>query len=262
MKFDFDDILIVPEMISKINSRKEVNPYGENGMLPIMTAPMDTVVSNSNFHIFNENKIIAVLPRNNEYEYSYLYHRWYSYGLKEFEDLFIKKSPHTGRELYALIDVANGHMESLLKLAEEAKKKYKDKLVLMVGNIANPSTYHMFACAGVDYIRVGIGGGQGCFHENTLITTENGQKEICLIEVGEKVLTHLGTYEEVIGKTSFVSNEECIVINNEITSTKNHEYYVLHKKFTDIVNDDNIHKYAQWIEAERLTDDYFLLELE
>lgn len=162
LKFDLDDILLTPAVLSMINSRSQVNPYDENGMLPIMTAPMDTVVDENNWIKFVENKITAILPRNNKYEYSYLPYRWYSYGLIEFEELFINKKPHTDAKLYALIDVANGHMIQLFEMAKKAKELYGDKLVLMVGNIANPNTALKFASIGVDYIRVGIGGGAGC----------------------------------------------------------------------------------------------------
>ena len=51
-KFDFNDITLVPETISTIRSRKEVNPYIENGMLPLFTAPMDTVIDRNNFNIY------------------------------------------------------------------------------------------------------------------------------------------------------------------------------------------------------------------
>lgn len=32
----------------------------------------------------------------------------------------------------------------------------------MAGNIANPETYEEYCKAGIDYCRVGIGGGSGC----------------------------------------------------------------------------------------------------
>jgi tRNA U38,U39,U40 pseudouridine synthase TruA len=54
--FDFDDILIQPSESSTISSRKEINPYLENGFLPLMTAPMDTVIGENNFHLFQKNK--------------------------------------------------------------------------------------------------------------------------------------------------------------------------------------------------------------
>ena len=32
----------------------------------------------------------------------------------------------------------------------------------MAGNIANPNTYIDYCEAGIDYVRIGIGGGDGC----------------------------------------------------------------------------------------------------
>ena len=46
-KFDWNDISIVPDCISSISSRKEVNPF-YNDKLPLFTAPMDTVIDHSN----------------------------------------------------------------------------------------------------------------------------------------------------------------------------------------------------------------------
>ena len=165
MTYDLDDILLTPAVLSTINSRRQVNPYDENEMLPIMTAPMDTVVDPENFEFWLENKINVVLPRSQDSFHSCIKNVFASYGLKEFKERFIENDldfDQDQEKYYALIDVANGHMAQLYYLAKEAKEKYGDKLVLMVGNIANPDTYKRYAEIGVDYIRVGIGGGAGC----------------------------------------------------------------------------------------------------
>ena len=57
-KFDFDDITLVPETISSINSRKQVNPYNQTGMLPLFTAPMDTVIDRNNFNVYKYKRYI------------------------------------------------------------------------------------------------------------------------------------------------------------------------------------------------------------
>ena len=163
-KFDFDDILITPAILSDINSRSEVNPYCENGLLPLMTAPMDTVISNDNKGIFLINNILPVLPRNTYTGLPpYPDGHFYSYGIDEFEKLFINNevSDDYGK-LNVLIDVANGHMKRLYDLSKQAIDKYGDRMNLMIGNVANPDTFKLYCDIGVTYVRLSIGTGNSC----------------------------------------------------------------------------------------------------
>ena len=144
----------------------------------------------------------------------------------------------------------------------------------MTGNIANAKTYEWICKHGIykyedkngysyfdcviDYIRVGIGGGSGCFIDGTKIKTINGEKNIEDINIGDKVLTIDNTYQNVINKTRFKSNE-LIKINNEITSTINHKFFVINKSDKDKVNEQNLEKYGYWIEANKLNKNKHLL---
>lgn len=168
LKFDFDDIILVPESISNVSSRKECCVFDSNGMLPLFTAPMDMVVNEDNFQTFVDQKIYTVLPRGGGASQGFAStnkFKWLSYGLNEFENMFIEDEVGLGcddEHFYVLIDIANGNMKRLITLIEKAKKKYKDEMVLMVGNVANPYTFFHLSKAGADYIRCGIGGGQNC----------------------------------------------------------------------------------------------------
>lgn len=164
MQFDFDDILIEPAILSPIRSRKEINPKYENGYYPLMTAPMDTVVSEENRHLFKQSGILPVLPRSYKFDSTNLSDSHFtSYGLDEFNFMFLEEPiRNVDKPIKVLIDVANGHMEALYSSAKQAKEKYGDKMILMVGNVANPKTFQKYCDIGVDYVRIGIGNGGGC----------------------------------------------------------------------------------------------------
>jgi IMP dehydrogenase/GMP reductase len=163
--FDFDDILIEPTKISQISSRSEINLRNSHDMLPLMTAPMDTVVDENNFHLYKSQGILPVLPRipntPNDWVDTNIF---LSYSLQDFEKIFLTNtvSVPNGERLMVLIDVANGHMQLLYDLSLEAKKKYGDSMCLMVGNVANPETFLEYCKIGVDMVRIGIGNGNGC----------------------------------------------------------------------------------------------------
>lgn len=182
--FDFDDLLIEATHISDISSRKDVNPKYSNGFLPLMTAPMDTVIGIENWNTYKKHSIFPVLPRNIEKEFFgdyYSYDNFFSYGLENFTDIFINNTIEVpeNQNLYALIDIANGHMKSLYNLAKQAKEKYGDKMILMVGNVANPKTFFEYCDINVDFIRIGIGNGNGCL---TTVQTGVGYPMASLIE--------------------------------------------------------------------------------
>lgn len=158
MKFDWNDVSIIPETLSTIASRKEINPFS-NGKLPLFTAPMDKVIDDSNVKLFEENAINICLPRHVKYSNLKNDDYFYSYGLDEILTIL-----ETGKKLpkKVLIDIANGHMIKLWEVSKLLKDKFGNNIELMVGNIANPETYKKYCEIGVDYIRVGIGGGSAC----------------------------------------------------------------------------------------------------
>lgn len=180
VKFDLNDIVIVPTEKSEINSRKECNVTVDweynYFMLPLIAAPMDTVVSINNFQKYIDNGIIPCLPRgqhitpwidggfgNGNKPY------FQSFGLCEIESQLFDyryEAPLPYKEIfynhkYILIDIANGHMEKLIKLIEDIKYFWPN-MQLMIGNVANPETFVNLGLAGADYVRCSIGTGAGC----------------------------------------------------------------------------------------------------
>lgn len=169
-KFDFNDILIVPATVSSISSRKNINPY-YNGFLPLITAPMDTVICPENEELFYNNKINTCLPRGEKSSLGFT-----SYSLNEMFSKYLANELNDYG--YYLIDIANGHMIDLLTTTKLIKQKYPN-LTLMVGNVANPKTYAELSNAGADFIRVGVGNGGGC---STTVHTGVGYPMASLIQ--------------------------------------------------------------------------------
>ena len=93
-----------------------------------------------------------------------------------------------------------------------------------------------------------------------MVLTRTGLKPIDKIQVGDDVKTHKNNWKKVSKTFKFKENKSLISING-VKSTKTHEYYVLNKKYKDIVNDNNIHEYAEWLQAKDLTREYLLLKI-
>jgi len=212
MLFDFDDILIEPEMHTSISSRKQVDVMDEKQMLPLFTAPMDTVINEENVNLFNTNKIYGIIPRKSNAGLDYIstdYKVWYSYGLDDFKKIFIDNDINLrlGEKAFALIDVANGHMNDVKNLVVDSKEKYGRSLVLMVGNCANPITFLSLSQAGADYVRMGIGNGAGCL---TTVQTGIGYPMASLIHETVKIQQERGLITKIVADGGFKKYSDVI----------------------------------------------------
>jgi GMP reductase len=224
MLFDFDDLLIQPAKISAIRSRSETNPY-YGDKLPLMTAPMDTVVDGNNHHYFSDLGITVVFPRNTPQPWMEDFlndEHFTSFSLTDFDMYFLENDVEIpdGKQYRVLIDIANGHMKDLIQSSKTAKQKYGDQIVLMVGNVANPTTFYDYGLAGVDYVRIGIGNGGGC-----LTTVQTG--------VGYPMASLISECNDIKKRNPFIK--------------------------TKIVADGGFKKYADVIKALALGADYVML---
>lgn len=186
-RYEFCDLNIVPCVTTPIESRSECSPYVDDKkrLLPLFAAPMSSVVDDTNYQDFYDNGITPIVHRNVAFNKRIELTQqriWCAWSLDEFNDVFCKDkfriydnlagNPESDDSinaadgaLHALVDIANGHMQKGLRLARECKDvahKHNVRLEIMVGNIANPQAYIEYAKAGVDYCRIGIGGGGFC----------------------------------------------------------------------------------------------------
>ena len=251
IKFDFDDILIVPDVRSDISSRYKDITLPE--IFPLFTAPMDTVVDLKNMDYFMDGKINVTLPRTIKYDQFKEYVR--NENMQFYDKVFISLGFNDILEhvptmflrfhsnAHILIDVANGHMEKIVEFAKMIKK-FRPDIKIMVGNIANPETYTWYAQQNcVDYIRVGIGNGGGC-----LTTKQSG--------VGHPMASLIN--ETYHAKQRFIDDQaESALLN------RNNPDSIIKRKIVtclpEIVADGGMKDYSDVIKAFALGADYVML---
>lgn len=164
-----DEVAVMPSKKSRVKSRKDVNPFDENGKLPIFVSPMTCLLDKDNFRLFEESKVIPIYPiwyketLESRMNMCVLENVWVSVTVDEFKKRFADENGiRYGGKYKVLIDCADGHMEQLYEMVKRSKELYKDDLTVMIGNIGNPEAYIECCKAGVDYVRVGIGGNINC----------------------------------------------------------------------------------------------------
>ena len=289
--YSLRDISIIPAVSTSIKSRKECDPFrksleGREGWYPLIASPMDSVMDDINWTYYWDNKISCVIPRSIPQSYQDAdredggYEAWFTerrklcakvfcaFSLKEAK-WFLEnsydygdKSFSDGLKIYVLIDIANGSMQEEIDLGAALKRKYGDGIVLMGGNIGNPQTYLLYDAAGFDFLRVGIGSGQGCLSgEAKVIMSDGTIKPIKDLVVGDDIKTIVGCQkvQNIVQNTS----EELIMINGELVCTPNHKLFVIDKKNRDLVTSENVLSLGHYIEAGDLNkEEHLLVKLE
>lgn len=166
------------------------------------------------------------------------------------------------------LDIANGYSKHFC----EAVKRYREAYpwsIIMAGNVVTGNMAEKLIEYGADIVKVGIGPGAvcttrlktGCFVSGTKVNTEDGFVNIENIKEGQKVLTHDGTYKSVV-KSQKLEEEGYLININGVTCTRDHRFYVVNKEQTDEINDENIHEYAYWLEADNISDNHLIIEIE
>ena len=271
IKLDFKDVLIRPKR-STLNSRREVDLNRDYTFrwsntswsgIPIIASNMDGVGTFEMALKLETYSMLTCLVK------SYGLHNWMRYE-NQISNSFVISTGTNDKDFELLkevltfyqkikficIDIANGYSEHFGDFVAKVRKEFPSKTII-AGNVVTADMTQELILRGADIVKVGIG--PGCFAPGQKVKTDKCLKNIEDIKQGEKVLTHTGSYKTVTNTFKF-DDKKSIVDVNGIKATPNHKFYVLHKKYRDIVTDDNIHQYAEWVEAKDLTKDYLLLK--
>ena len=151
-----------------LNSRSLANPYNKKNYLPLITAPMYSVINKDNIINYESLGIQICLPRDIKYNKSKTYFQLM--GINDFINLI--EEYENAKFLFGkrkiCIDTANGNLPILHDAIVKAKSIFKDDITIIAGNVSSSEAFLELAKTGVDYIRVGIGGGGSC---NTTLNT-------------------------------------------------------------------------------------------
>ena len=163
---ELDDIMLVPAELNpghqeSKNDYSLKDPIDGTVSLPIFTSPMEAVVNETNWKVWQDNGIRPILPRTSdigirlegcEYIFS-------AFSLSEIRKNFLEYRRTSQNAFRICIDSGNGHDAEVLNVAQELKRLYGNQVNVMAGNIANPKVYIDYCKAGVDYVRVGMSSG-------------------------------------------------------------------------------------------------------
>jgi hypothetical protein len=166
-------------LLSRSLVNSNISDINGGSYLPLITAPMTSVINESIINKFLHKQIQVCLPRVNNNEFGISSNYFYSCSINSFNEFilnglyddFIKNSE---LPLKICIDTANGNNPKLHESIRKAKLRFSDKLIIMSGNVSSVEAFIELAKTGCDYIRVGIGGGAGCnTSKNTFIGQNN-----------------------------------------------------------------------------------------
>lgn len=164
----YDDISLIPTVISPIKSRTEAITgsefLGETLNLPVLSSPMETVTGIEMAKELTRLGCIGILNRFDSSLDAVLQDQKNGVNLKAVS-VALNTPLETIEKLadknYIIcIDTANANNKAVLCRSEEIKKQFNVRII--VGNIAHGASLEQLESAGADAVRVGIGSGSVC----------------------------------------------------------------------------------------------------
>jgi GMP reductase len=201
-KLNFKDVLIVPNGVSLISSRRQVSletniPFtmknrnlGWKGV-PIVSSNMDTVTNLDTFDILSKEKYISCFPK-------YLNEKWLndtqippqleqteyyilSCGINDYitaTQLIQRLKDNNINVKFLCIDTPNGYLSELQDISLCIRNYFPD-LIIIAGNVVTPEiTYDLIKYSGVNIVKCGIGSGAVC---DTRLKTGVGYPQLSAI---------------------------------------------------------------------------------
>ena len=184
----------MPDISSGFSSRRDVLLVNEFKHFPVAAANMSGVGTVSMAIELQKHKMLTFLDKYihfmdypDEFDFNYVVPT-FGITLGDYNK-FIHTIELFPQIKYICIDVANGHMDSVLEMYLEMQIKAPE-IKFIVGNIANPNTLRSYSDAGVWMSKIGVGSGSVC---TTRIQTGVGVPQVTLLELmlEEKVKNNL-----------------------------------------------------------------------
>lgn len=143
-----------------------IDPVDKTVSLPIFTAPMESVVDETNCNIWTEHGIRPILPRTTDINVRLdgCQFVFAAFSLKEIQDNFLVSKRNSTNLFRICIDNGNGQDTNVFNIGCQLRKIYGNQVILMGSYLGNPKTYSEYCKSGFDYVRVGMN--NGCLVDN------------------------------------------------------------------------------------------------
>ena len=153
--------------MASVTDQNNYKTWIENKLTPVVPRSVQKSENNPNGLTFEERMELAketfVSISLKEAQVDLLkYFIKYATEIKQQEETCTFRFKGLSETYYICIDIAHGTLSELYDVCKKIKNGYGDSVILMTGNVANPSAYSFYADAGIDWMRATIGSGSRC----------------------------------------------------------------------------------------------------